>query len=239
MGCINKDFCLWLVSPKDGKVRKLRFSLLRALGVALGTMLFVAVTLYIASDYARLQFLRAKEYFSMQELRTERDTLHRTNRNLKLKVRDLSTGNARIAEYERSIEERLKRLTAVLNSAKSLGVLEDKALPGVKKGQQVRGGVGGQELDCILSDASDCLRSNGSSWDAASERAIIKLPTTDEDNLLKLLDHYIAALRVIPFAYPAIGRVSSHFGMRLSPFSRNRYKLHEGIDIGLDYAAPI
>ena len=234
MGSINKDFCLWLVSPKDGKVRKLRFSVIRATMFALLVLVFLAGTAFLASDYARLQVLRANESFSLQELQVQRNSLHRTNKNLKLKVRDLSTDNARINEYERSIADRLQRLATVLDSAKALGILQEKTTSVSKSA--AKGGVGGMELDCVMG-SSQC--SAASKWDAATERAVIKVPTDTKGDLLDVLDRYITALRTIPFAYPATGKLTSFFGFRLSPFEGPHVKFHEGIDIGLDYGASV
>ena len=52
-------------------------------------------------------------------------------------------------------------------------------------------------------------------------------------DLMKRVTALSQALRALPIGYPSEGDVTSHYGYRLSPFSR-RPSFHEGMDISLD-----
>ena len=118
----NKHFCLWLVSPGDGRVRKLRFSFLRAACLFSFAALIAGGFLYIAGDYARVQYLRAKNHFAVQALTTERDTLEDRNSTLETHVRKLESETTRVLRYEHSLKQRVEELSSVIKSAAELGV---------------------------------------------------------------------------------------------------------------------
>ena len=67
-----------------------------------------------------------------------------------------------------------------------------------------------------------------------SERSPIKSERLqdDEQALLRSLDFYLLAMEVLPIGSPVVGRLSSGFGYRTSPFS-HQSSFHEGIDISL------
>lgn len=67
-----------------------------------------------------------------------------------------------------------------------------------------------------------------------SERSPIKSERLQdaEQALLRSLDFYLLAMEAMPIGSPVVGRLSSGFGYRTSPFS-NRSSFHEGIDISL------
>lgn len=67
-----------------------------------------------------------------------------------------------------------------------------------------------------------------------SERSPIKRERLqdDEQALLRSLDFYLLAMEALPIGSPVVGRLSSGFGYRTSPFS-HQSSFHEGIDISL------
>jgi murein DD-endopeptidase MepM/ murein hydrolase activator NlpD len=54
-----------------------------------------------------------------------------------------------------------------------------------------------------------------------------------ERDLLRRLAAISQGLRALPIGYPAEGDITSHYGYRVSPFSR-RASFHEGMDLSLD-----
>ena len=110
---------------KPTKNNKIRIKIVQVLGVTLlvGTLTFVSA--YLARDYTRLLSNREEYRYSIAELQLERDNLHRDKQNLKQKVRGLKTEKARAKEYKKSVEERLKKLTEVLHTAKNLGMFHE------------------------------------------------------------------------------------------------------------------
>lgn len=67
-----------------------------------------------------------------------------------------------------------------------------------------------------------------------SERSPIKSERLQdaEQALLRSLDFYLLAMEALPIGSPVVGRLSSGFGYRTSPFS-HQSSFHEGIDISL------
>ena len=224
---------------KPTKNNKIRIKIVQVLGVTLlvGTLTFVSA--YLARDYTRLLSNREEYRYSIAELQLERDNLHRDKQNLKQKVRGLKTEKARAKEYKKSVEERLKKLTEVLHTAKNLGMfheVEQVALTVTDKNNV--GGLGGFETTCAVAGKSGCLK-EVSNWDYKSEKAVLKFPNEDgSSSSVELLEKYVKAIRSIPLAHPAIGKITSPFGARKSPFG-NTWKIHHGIDISLKSGTPV
>lgn len=234
----NRDYCLWFIQPHDGRVRKVRFSpraILAGLGVICVTILAVAFT---AGDYARVQILRAKNFLFLEQVTRERDELLSVKESLRQQVEALRTENDRAQSYEQSVKERLEALAAIIDASRSLG------LPDAKGEVSKKDGVGGSEADCeqgaevcreVLDNADEAM----AMFNPVVMRRDIEQGVHSQEELLALLDSYIAALRIFPLATPARGRVSSPFGYRRSPFKTNAIKLHEGIDLSLPYGSPV
>lgn len=68
-----------------------------------------------------------------------------------------------------------------------------------------------------------------------SERSPVKIERLQdgEQALLRSLDFYLQAMEAMPIGSPVVGRLSSGFGYRTSPFS-HQSSFHEGIDISLN-----
>jgi murein DD-endopeptidase MepM/ murein hydrolase activator NlpD len=242
---LHKDFCVWLVSPSDGKVKKLRFSLLRALSVSFVGAVIVGVFLYIAGDYARVHISKAKQRFSLRRVMSERDALRALNKSLSASLKDLKTDKMKAVDYERSVRERLDELSGLLDSAASLGVIERKPHGkhkySLKRG---KGGLGGGEVDeCVLGDASCSGKAFAYDWEPGSARAMLRpdfaKATRDPRNLLQTIEGHITTLRSVPIGQPVTdGVVNSPFGVRFSPFGQ-RMKMHQGVDFGAPYGSAV
>lgn len=251
-----KEFCLWVVSPQDGKVRKLRLSLGRVAALALAVGLATAAFFFVASDYARVQALRAKNYIHLKLVSAERDQLLFTSRNLESLVQNLRSEKKRVVHYEKEVKERVDQLAAILRSVDLLPAQpkKDNSTNLKKKG---RGSMGGAEVRCDkldsqgraicpsppfiksgVSGAQSDLSLVAPAFMAAYNwgRQDLDRPEIDdaaeEGDMVEILDNYIEILRQVPLGMPAAGRLESGFGMRISPFGEG-LTLHTGIDFSM------
>lgn len=256
---VNKDFCLWLVPGSDGRVRKVRFTLARALLLFGFSAAVLAGFLYIAGDYARVQALRAKHYFFLKQVAAERDNLRDTKEQLEGKLGNLETAQAKAAAYESRVRERLEELASIINSAKLKGLVESSgepalddhgdqhasgsALPGSKTGGiggSERGGLGGAEIDCFGKGVDRCA-GRGEVLSQGGELFPFGriTDTSPKGDVLESLEKYIALVRTLPLGLPVgSGEIRSGFGVRVSPFGGG-IKMHEGLDLAFDYGSPV
>ena len=97
---IKKDFCLWIVPSSDGSVRKFRLTGLKIATVLGLTGLLTATLLVVASDYSRVQMLRAKSYLSLQRISYERDSLEKHAQNLETEIEVTKNINDKVVSYQ-------------------------------------------------------------------------------------------------------------------------------------------
>lgn len=236
----NRGYCLWVVPPNEGKVRKYRFTLRRAVAVFVFAMVLGGAFVYMLGDYARLQLLRIENYLSLTRLNSEHRELVHSNQNLRTQVTSLKSLQSKSANYQQDVKERLELLASVIESATALGVFE-KSSPSAaaKKRAAEKDGLGGAEIDCDLKGLAECRRliSNGDTKSSEFLSLSGTSYSTDAD-LVAQLDSYIEALKVIPFGLPAQGDLSSAFGIRVSPFTHT-HRMHEGLDFSLKRGSDI
>ncbi len=241
----NKEFCFWLVPSSDGRVRKFRIGAVSLGAVAIVSVVVALAFLFVASDYARVQMIRAQNFFNLKLVSAERDKLMGHNNSLESEVVRLKSENERVLAYEKQVKQRMDELVSVLKSAQSLGlpVKQDT----IEKADE-KGGVGGAEVACLGKGGKKCkgiaaLLKNSVANNEIKARlnpSAFLLSDKDEDaddealpaNLVEEMDHYISAIKVIPVGPPAIGYTSSGYGYRLSPFGEG-ITLHEGVDYNL------
>lgn len=242
---LSREFCVWIVPPNQGRVKKIRFTTLQFLISIIACVALGASAVLLTGDYARVQLLRMKNLVSLKNVTSERDELEAKNAELTTQVGQLKTANTRVLTYERNIKGRLQELSAIVESATSLGLLEQKDSFAQKgeaaaegKSEQAHGGVGGAEIDCTGKGAARCKELaediNPSETDSRASFSINKYQDefTPRGDLVHELDRYISVLRRLPLGYPGSGEITSRFGYRVSPFSR-KVKMHEGTDFSL------
>lgn len=230
---LTRDFCIWVVPPHDGRVKKVRFTVTRlAIAASLSIVIFAGL-FYVMGDYARAKLVLARNYISMHLLRTERNRLVSDKADLERKVEELEEKNSKAFSYHEHVKERVKRLEEVILDATNLGVSAGSKSP------DRDGGIGGAELECEALVAGGC-----SAVDAqvvplsffSPQRSLEELKV--EEDLVSLLDRYLDLLNVIPLAEPMPGRFTSGFGYRRSPFGGG-IKMHEGIDLAAPTGTPV
>jgi murein DD-endopeptidase MepM/ murein hydrolase activator NlpD len=120
-----------------------------------------------------------------------------------------------------------------------LGVFEKNGVSTAKKQNQQKEGIGGAEIDCNSGGISRCSGMLASSLAPTSDLlALADQGSGSHEDLVAVLDRYIEQLKVIPFGIPAVGDVSSPFGVRVSPFSHS-LRMHEGVDFSLSRGSSI
>ena len=77
---MNKEFCIWVVPPQNGRVRKLRFSWRHIFCSLVALSAFSVVFFLIAGDYVRVQAIRAKNYLIIKSVSSQLDSfIYRKN----------------------------------------------------------------------------------------------------------------------------------------------------------------
>mgnify|MGYP006273201297 CR=1 FL=1 len=205
----------------------------------------------------------ADESFLAYRLMSERDALLAANQQLKEEVEALKvrTSQPKGSSFEASVRAKLDELQSVIAAATELDLSEDGPVIASKgsKGKQkvassLKGskaadadsrkklGVGGKELDCERGNAcSGAIRKQNIALEIGPSFYGLDSPKGGDSDglspthrdLKRRVESVVAGLRALPIGYPAAGDVTSHYGFRISPFSRGA-SFHEGMDISLD-----
>lgn len=239
---LNKDFCLWIVPPSEGRVHKLRCSG-RKLACALGTVFVVsAAFMFVAGDYTRVQLQRARMHFSLKHLIAEKENLQKTNVTLQNEVKSLQGVNQRVLSYEQNVRQRVEELAWILDSAGVLdAVKKDIKRPAAERSAaKDKGGLGGAEVDCQEQPHhQSCFRSGiGGAEIERTDLLTAGESHTENVDFVEHLDALIASLKNLPIGMPAPGYINSGFGYRISPFT-GRPSVHQGVDLALPMGSEV
>lgn len=203
----------------------------------------------------------ASDTFVTYRLISERDALVAANERLIKEVEALKaqasqqTGSA----FEASVRAQLEELQSVIAAATELDVSDGNPTivhkgkkgkeqvasalktPPTKKGEVSKNKrVGGKEIDCETTNQCGgwirkqniALEIGPSFFESEPQDETDRLSPTQRD-LRRRVNNLVEGLRGLPMGYPADGDVTSHYGFRVSPFTR-RASFHEGMDISLD-----
>lgn len=203
----------------------------------------------------------ANQSFVTYRLLSERDALLAANQRLQdelddLKAKTIPTGNT----FEASVRAQLEELQGIIAAATELDLGEEgpvvarkgkksdeiaaarKAAPHRKAKASKEPAMGGKEVECHEDEEHECavlIRKHnisleiGPSFYEPTEPEPQSPYSPTERDLLRRLSSLSQGLRALPIGYPVEGDVTSHYGYRLSPFSR-RASFHEGMDLSLD-----
>ena len=241
----KKDICLWIVDGKSN-VRKFRLTYLKIGIFALFFCILGAMLFTIAGDYTRVQTARFKNYILLKKIDQQRLALERSNLKLEDELMDLRTINARVLEYEKDVKNKLLEIAKVIESATSLAVLDEDEDSDMADPLE-EAGVGGAERDLEAAEREINLRGRlDPAFFAAPQQFSFNLTTPRRnDNFLlpneelpEKIDKLVSLIKELPLGNPAIGKITSGFGRRVSPFTR-RLTVHEGIDLSLQSGTPI
>ncbi|MCB0331179.1 MAG: peptidoglycan DD-metalloendopeptidase family protein [Bdellovibrionales bacterium] len=254
----SKQFCLWLVPAGSGTVRKVRFSARRALFflVLLGSVSFGL--LWVAGDYARVQFARVQEALSLADLRARHTKLSTEAEELAKRVLLLRKERDALETAQDAVRGRVIELHAVLSEMKAIGVLDDFEIPLLLNSERADGspdsgrspdsGIGGGDESAEEIDTEEARNQDEDSGiggletplDGDEEGEALKYSSLrisgPRQELISELDQIITRIRKLPIGYPGNGYVNSQYGPRRSPFS-GQPRVHKGVDIALPYGS--
>ncbi len=243
---LNGELCVWVVPAKDGKVSKLRISYLRIMLAAALLVASGAGLALLVGDYARMQLASLRDRFYFNSVKQERDDLLVRRDALSAELGYLRERASQAAQYQDDVNARLEQLASVIKSTTSVGQIDDsKSLASSDKKKSATKGIGGAELNCFAGGrlGTGCGLSGvertllgGVDLGSRSPSTSFEIPETD--NLVTKLDSLLAEVRELPLGSPAEGGITSGFGFRYSPFSRE-LSMHEGLDIDLEPGDPI
>ena len=162
----KREFCLWVVGSKDGKVRKLRFTLKSLLAVLAVIGAVASGFVFVASDYARAHIQRAESFFKLKRVLHEKEQLEGRSETLETKVVHLETAQQRSLSYEQQVKARLDELASLLRAS--------------DPGKTLAPSLGGKGLG--LSSSSRLADSRGSSL-AGDEETGVDGHTSSENQL--------------------------------------------------------
>lgn len=233
---MTKEYCIWVVPPRNGRVRKLRLSWKRILCSVVLFSAISSVLFLIAGDYIRVQTARARSYINTKRMMSQLETFKSQNQELNSKLEVMGSSQQKLQQYEADIRRKVDELRAILEAATTIGLVDNaghgviNSKPGEEPRADSRKGVGGLEIDCTGSDVEACLDSV-SAGDIDTDAAMM-LSGAASGQLSGKLDTYISLLKSIPLGYPVSGDINSDFGFRLSPFS-GKPKMHAGVDFSI------
>lgn len=225
----SKDICLWLVSPQDGTVRKIRLTSGKILLITALSIFFIGSFVFVAGDYTRVQVLRAKHYFNFKRLNNERGSLVSHNQDLRSRVQSLTQEKKRVLSYESEVRQRLLELSSVLKSAAEIGVIPLEDVTGSSNA------LGGAEADCDP-ESGNCQIESSPGYKPSSFATTVE--STGAAGLISELERSIRLTRMLPIGLPGHGFISSNFGPRRSPFSGKLSK-HQGVDFALPHGSSV
>ncbi len=245
-------------APRRLKRRPRRF----VVPVCLVTLAVLGILSFTPTKFLAVQLAgSASDNFVTYRLVSERDALVAANERLQKEVAALKARPVQQtgATFEASVRAQLDELQSVIAAATELDVSDGSPTmvqkgkkakeqvasalktPHAKKGDPNKNKrVGGKEVDCeatnecagLIRKQNIALEIGPSFFQQEPQDETDGLSPTQRD-LRRRVNNLVEGLRALPIGYPADGEVTSHYGVRVSPFTR-RASFHEGMDISLD-----
>jgi len=199
----KKFYTLIVVPNASSRLHKLRIPVqVMYILAAIGIFSFF-VTVGMGLKYASMAF-KVADY----------NTLQAENGELKVEKKNLEVSTKLLSTKLNALESLSQKLTAILEN--------DEVL----KKQRGKNGIGGSKKDY---PTSDFLRG-----EVSPDVESLKSRTADLENSLSLLEQKAAQrasrVRYTPNIWPVRGRLASHFGGRVDPFTGGT-DVHLGLDI--------
>lgn len=243
----GRDLCLWLIPRKDGRVSKVRFGFNHACAFGAASVLIATGVVYLGIDYSKFVSAKSKieSLFKAQKKEASGDDSQDQiisldyHDSLLSQIKFLTDEHYKSKAYEAQLKSRLLALKSALESELPMDLLQEDPKLSAPFAAPKKD-VGGAEIEC-KNGAEDCLPRVEDVKAALSWNFGDMLPSVEDksgQDLMEALNKYLRALESMPLTRPAVGWVTSGFGLRRSPFSGNLTK-HQGIDFSLPSNAQI
>jgi len=157
------------------------------------------------------------QYLGMATRTANMETLEAENARLKVDTNQLRLSTSKLNRQVTALEAEAENISKVLDS--------DPLFRRIKP----TGSVGGSKANVPTSELEGNLRGNVE---------VIRSRMEDLERQLSLLDEKTKKIRSTPTIWPLTGRIGSHYGGRLDPFT-GESEVHLGIDIVAPKGTPI
>jgi murein DD-endopeptidase MepM/ murein hydrolase activator NlpD len=210
---MTKRFYTFIIVPNaSSRLHKVRIPMpVMYVLAAIGFVSFF-VAVGMGFSYARMAF-KISDY----------NTLQTENMELKVEKKNLEVTTLKLSSKLTDLEKRSDRLTELIENDETLKKLRGKNGAGGTKTDfrtsDIIHGTPTNDIDTLKSRASELENQMTLNEQKAAQRALIK--------------------RYTPTIWPLRGRVASHFGGRLDPFTGTAGDVHLGLDITGIYGSPV
>lgn len=235
---------LMIIGAETVPVRRVRLRRSRLRQAAVAAGLCVLAALAVLADDLRLRFERAEiEELRAEALRQEDELLA-----LQERVAALDAGLSEIRELERKVRI-IADLPAASSEPAGPRARELDATPPAASAAPVASGAPAASAAPVASGAPAALAApvasggmggeDGTTTEELERLSLWMAPTRSSfEDLLVGLEDKRQRLASMPSIWPTKGWVTSHYGMRRSPFTGRR-QLHRGMDIAAHYGTAI
>lgn len=226
---VNPSSDIVIALPLKGGVKQVRCPVLPSAAVGCFLLILGAISGWALVDYSRLVTLSLQHQDTIGELTARNQSLEQTVNGIEAHLTRMSYRVRAATTCERRGflgrgEDDSKERAASQSTEEwvSWGDIGPWWLAGRSKARLAGGGVGGAEVDC--SSAQGRCDVNRGKTTGAVQRGSGAVRDT--------------SLHPVTLVIPVSGPVTSHFGVRTSPFTHGR-RMHEGMDIDCRIGAPI
>ena len=221
----KKGITFMVIPQFEGRLRSFSCSVRLVVGVVVLLVLFFLFNLYIYVNYT-------SQVYRAAELRRQNIRLRKENNLVKPALREQEFINQQLAEIKRQHEE-------IMNEAHALNKKTGRKFSLPSRGLGLRLRSKAVELQSVYHKTNkfinvSILRENARLLKEEIERRQEEMKIVK--STLQALEHQVDHT---PSIWPVYGRITSRFGWRWDPISKDRITFHRGLDIKVSMGTPV